>query len=243
VSAPLVRRSPVHSAHVVALADLTARMRRITVRAETMAGIATRPAQDVEVFLQTAEGRRVKRRYTIRHARTDSGQLDLDVLVHGHGPGSTWAETVRVGDALEFQGPRGKLELTAAAWHLLIGDESALPAISAVCEALPADEPAIAVIEVGGKPDELPFPDAVDVHWVHRGSVPAGTADLLSTAVDGLLLPDGDGHGYLMGETRAMVTLRGVLEARGLEHDAIFVKGYWNQGRPDRIAGRSPGAS
>jgi NADPH-dependent ferric siderophore reductase len=148
-----------------------------------------------------------------------------------------------VGDAVEFQGPRGKLELSAAAWHLLVGDESALPAITAVCEALPLDEPAIAVIEVAGQPDELPLPAAVDLHWVHRGSAHAGSAELLSTAVARLALPDSDGHGYLMGETRAMVTLRGVLEARGLDHDAIFVKGYWNQGRPDRIAGRSPGAA
>jgi NADPH-dependent ferric siderophore reductase len=43
-----------------------------------------------------------------------------------------------------------------------------------------------------------------------------------------------------MGETRAMVALRPVLAARGIAHDATFVKGYWNLGRPDRIAGRSP---
>jgi NADPH-dependent ferric siderophore reductase len=49
-------------------------------------------------------------------------------------------------------------------------------------------------------------------------------------------------HGYLMGETRAMVALRAVLEDRGIAHDAIFVKGYWNVGRPDRLAGRAPSA-
>ena len=51
---------------------------------------------------------------------------------------------------------------------------------------------------------------------------------------------DGPGHGYLLGETRSMVALRALLEARGLAHEAIFVKGYWNIGRPDRIAGRRP---
>jgi NADPH-dependent ferric siderophore reductase len=47
-------------------------------------------------------------------------------------------------------------------------------------------------------------------------------------------------HAYLMGESRAMVTLRGVVEGLGVAHDAIFVKGYWNLGRPDRLAGRAP---
>ena len=55
-------------------------------------------------------------------------------------------------------------------------------------------------------------------------------------------LPTGAGHGYLMGETRAMVALRNVLEQRGFAHEDIFVKGYWNLGRPDRLAGRSPDA-
>jgi len=36
------------------------------------------------------------------------------------------------------------------------------------------------------------------------------------------------------------VALRALVEQRGLAHDAIFVKGYWNLGRPDRIAGRTP---
>lgn len=240
MTAQLVRRSPVHSAQIVSVAQLTPRMRRITVRAETMIGVSVRPAQDVEVFLRGEDGRRVKRRYTIRHADPNTGALDLDVLVHGHGPGSTWAAGAQVGDAVEFQGPRGKLELTASPWHLLVGDESALPAIAAICEALPGDEKAIAVIEVGDASDEQPFGDDVELHWVHRDSHAAGSPDLLVAAVHPLVLPPGHGHGYLMGETRAMVALRSVLESRGIEHDSIFVKGYWNIGRPDRIAGRSP---
>jgi NADPH-dependent ferric siderophore reductase len=230
-----------HAARVEAVAELTPRMRRVTVRAESMIGVPVRPAQDVELFLREQGGRRVKRRYTIRNARPSEGELDLDVLVHGHGPGSAWAAAVEPGDAVEFQGPRGKLELTSAPWHLLVGDESAIPAIASVGEALPPTERAIAVIEVGDASDELPMPEPVETHWVLRGTASAGTSDLLAAAVGGLDLPTGTGHGYLMGETRAMVILRSVLEARGLAHDAIFVKGYWNIGRPDRIAGRSPG--
>jgi len=233
-----IRRSPIHHGLVIAAGDLTPRMRRVTVRSEAMLGVALRPAQDVELHLVDGAGRRVKRRYTIRAARPETGELDLDVLLHGDWPGSQWGRTAAPGDPVSFQGPRGKLELRPAAWHLLVGDESALPAIAAICDALPAGEPAVAVLEVQDAADELPV--AADTRWVHRGAAAPGTPDQLLPVVESLTLPDGSGHGYLLGETRSMVALRALLEARGLAHEAIFVKGYWNIGRPDRIAGRRP---
>jgi NADPH-dependent ferric siderophore reductase len=224
---------------VVAAEQLTPRMRRVTVKADSMRDVDVRPAQDVELLLREQSGRRVKRRYTIRHARPGDGELDLDVLLHGDGPGARWGAAARPGDDVEFQGPRGKLELRPASWHLLVGDESALPAIAGICEALNGREPAVAVIEVSDESDQLPV--ACDVRWVHRASEPPGGAALLGRALDGLTAPAG-AHAYLMGETRAMVALRSVVEARGVAHDAIFVKGYWNLGRPDRLAGRAPSA-
>ena len=234
-----IRRSPVHTGRVLDARSLTPRMRRVTVQADAMVGVELRPAQDVELHLSDQSGRRVKRRYTIRAARPDTGELDLDVLLHGDWPGSAWGATARPGDPVSFQGPRGKLVLTRADWHLLVGDESALPAIAAICAALPPDERAIAVIEVQDAGDELPI-ERAQVQWVHRGAAPPGTPDHLVPAVEALPWPSGTGHGYLLGETRSMVALRAVLEARGLPHEAIFVKGYWNIGRPDRVVGRTP---
>jgi NADPH-dependent ferric siderophore reductase len=202
-----------------------------------MRGVPIRPAQDVELLLREESGRRVKRRYTIRYARPDVGELDLDVLLHGTGPGAHWGTTAAPGDEVEFQGPRGKLELRAAPDHLLVGDESALPAIAAICEALPSHERARAVIEVQDAADELPVRG--ETTWVHRAGARPGDAELLSAALDQLDIP-AHAHAYLMGETRAMVALRALLESRGVAHDAIFVKGYWNLGRPDRLAGRAP---
>ncbi len=239
MTAPLVRRSPAHRGRVVATAQLTPRMRRVTIAANAMVDATFRPAQDVELLLREESGRRVKRRYTIRHARAAAGELDLDVLLHGAGPGAAWGRAARPGDEVDFQGPRGKLELRPAPWHLLCGDESALPAIAAICEALPGDEPATAVIEVRDADDELPVA-AADVRWVHRGDAPPGRPEPLAAALREVVLPDASGRGYLMGETRATVALRAVLEDRGVAHESIFVKGYWNLGRPDRLAGRAP---
>lgn len=238
VTSPIVRRSPVHGGTVVANEALTARMRRVTVRADALRGLTVRPAQDLELHLREDSGRRVKRRYTIRHSRPDEGEVDLDVLLHGDGAGSSWGEHASAGDELQFQGPRGKLELRHAGYHVLCGDESALPAIAAIAEALPEDETAIAVIEVHDAADELPVPG--DVRWVHRGEHPAGTPDLLLPEAAKIDVPHGWAQYYLLGETRSMVALRALFEGRGALHDTIFVKGYWNIGRPDRIKGTTP---
>lgn len=240
MSAPIVRRSPVHRATVVATADVTPRMRRVTVRSDALRDVALRPAQDVELHLREDSGRRVKRRYTIAHARPDAGELDLDLLLHGDGPGARWGARAVPGDEVDFQGPRGKLELRPAAWHLLAGDESALPAIAAIVRALPAGETAHTFVEVTDAADEPAELHTLPLSWLHRGDAAPGTAEVLGPALSAFALPPGSGRAYLMGETRAMVALRAVLEDRGVPHDSIFVKGYWNLGRPDRLANHPP---
>jgi NADPH-dependent ferric siderophore reductase len=227
-------RTPTHDVTVAAVAELTPRMRRITLRGDSLTDLLVRPAQDVELLLSEPTGRRVKRRYTISASRPDAGELDLDVLLHGHGPGSSWASAAEVGHPARFLGPRGNLELRPAAWHLFVGDESALPAFASFLAALPASEPGIAVIEVGDASDELPLPRA-DVHWVHRAGAPAGEPTLLAAALTGLSVPSGPGRAYLLGESRAVVALRPIVTALGLPGDQVFVKGYWNLGRTGRV--------
>lgn len=220
----VIRRTPQHAATVIDVRELTPRMRRLTLHVPTLD--EPRPAQDVELALLDDSGRKVKRRYTIRHHRGAAHEIDLDALLHGHGPGARWAATARPGDRIDLFGPRGKLELTDAAWHLLVGDESALPAIAALAEAV--DAPAYALVEVAGPADELPIPDAT-VSWLHRGETPPGTAGLLGAAIDGFTPPNGQGQGYLLGESRAVVALRERMQPLVA---SLYVKGYWNVARP-----------
>jgi NADPH-dependent ferric siderophore reductase len=233
MSAPVIRRTPLHSATVTAVRDLTPRMRRVTLHSPTL--VVPRPAQDVELVLAEDTGRKVKRRYTIRHFRPDTSEFDVDALQHGHGgPGSAWAATTAPGDPVDFFGPRGRLELRAADWHLFVGDESALPAFAALIEALPGEQAAIALIEVADPSDEVALTRAageLSVRWLHRGGSAPGTADLLARAMDELRPPPGAGHAYLLGESRAMVQLRPHLEPHGIGTDRTFLKGYWNVGR------------
>lgn len=234
MTATVIRRTPLHHAIVTATQQLTPRMRRITLRVPTLQ--PPRPAQDVELVLLDATRRRVKRRYTIRRHRGDVGEIDIDALLHGQGPGALWAAEAQAGDQIDFFGPRGRLEVRAVDWHLFIGDESALPAFAALAEAVDASGgAAYALIEVGDASDELPV--RADVRWLHRGSaVAAGTPDLLRKAIDGFSNPGGTGQAYLLAESRVVATLRPRLWARGLANEQIYVKGYWNLGR---VGGRA----
>ncbi len=226
-------RTPAHAVTVTAAVSLTPRMRRITLAGPSLVGVTTTPAQDVELILTDAGGRRVKRRYTIRRARPDVGEFDVDALLHDHGPGGRWATTVERGDAVEFLGPRGKLELRASDWNLFIADEAGLPAIAALIEASSA--PSVAIVEVGDATDEIDVA-ATSTTWLHRGDDPPGSPDLIDRALAGLVTPPGAGQAYLLGESRVVVALRAPVEALGISPDRQFVKGYWNTGRGGRPA-------
>ena len=147
-----------HAAFVRARLALTSRTLRLTLAGQSLVGLRSLPAQDVEVLLTDGSLPPLKRRYTIRNARPASGEIDLDVVIHElGGPGSLWAEGAEVGSTIEFIGPCGKLELRPADWHLFVGDESSLPAIAALCEALPRHEARTAVAQVASDADRMPI--------------------------------------------------------------------------------------
>jgi NADPH-dependent ferric siderophore reductase len=208
-------------------------MRRITVTGDALANFAPLPGQDVVVHVSDGHGGGVSRRYTIRNLDTATRQLDLDVVMHGHGPGATWAASVATGDAVEVFGPRGKVLLAQARWQLFVGDESAIPAIAEMIRVLPAGTTVVAAIEVTDVDDEQPIIAAgpVDVRWLHRLETPAGESELLDRAVAAIEIPDVERHAYLFGESRTVRRLRDDLGARGLHPHEISAKGYWNLGR------------
>lgn len=186
------------------------------------------------------------RTYTVRKVDAERREISIDFVVHGdHGVAGPWAASAKPGQTLHLMGPGGAYAPDPAAdWHLFAGDESALPAISAALEALPADAVGRAFIEVSGVDDELELtaPDGVSVYWVHRG----GRADLvgedragdhapLVEAVKTALWLPGQAQVFIHGEAQAVMhNLRSyVRKERGVEAKWASISGYWRRGRTE----------
>ncbi|MEU0670008.1 siderophore-interacting protein [Streptomyces lavendulocolor] len=176
------------------------------------------------------------RTYTVRAWDAAQRELTVDFVVHGdEGLAGPWAARARVGDTVRFLGPGGGYAPDpAAAWHLLVGDESALPAIAASLERLPEDAVGHALIEVESPDDEqkVAVPPGVEVRWLHRGGHPVGEA--LLAAVEGLDFPPGDVHAFVHGEAGFVKDLRRHLRLeRQVPRERLSISGYWRLGKTD----------
>ncbi|MFI0797095.1 siderophore-interacting protein [Micromonospora rubida] len=176
------------------------------------------------------------RAYTLRAWDPLAGELTIDIVHHGEvGVAGPWAARLRPGDPVMFVGPGGAYAPSPEAdWHLLVGDESALPAIAAALERLPVDAPAKVFVEVADAADEqpLPSPGAVELTWLHRGDRPVGEA--LVTAVTALDFPLGDVHAFVHGEATFVRELRRLLRVeRAVPRERLSISGYWRRGMDD----------
>lgn len=181
----------------------------------------------------------VSRTYTIRSFDQAAGELAIDFVYHGEeGLAGPWAANAKPGDLLAFNGPGGAYTPNPAAdWHLLIGDESALPAIGGALERIPFGVPVKVVVEVSGPADEqkLSTPGEAEFVWLHRGDAAPGTTDLLIDHVRAMDFPEGKVHAFVHGEGQAvMKQLRPHLfKERELPRDQVSISGYWRQGRTE----------
>lgn len=168
------------------------------------------------------------RTYTVRRFDAAAGELDVDFVLHeGHGPAAAWARDARPGNWVGVSEPGGRYEPAPDAdFHLVVGDESALPAVATVLDALPAGVPALAFLEVADSAEEQPLPGAARVCWVHRGPRPAG--EPLVEAVSAAAFPAGRGQAWLAGEAAAVKHLRThLLGERALDRRLVYATAYW----------------
>ncbi|HWA62696.1 MAG TPA: siderophore-interacting protein [Caulobacteraceae bacterium] len=222
---------------VVDAFDVTPRMRRVRLVGDDMDAFAWRPGQDLKLLIPQSGAEPARRHYTIRGWDAAEQRLEIDVVLHGDGPGARWGRTARLGDEIEAQGPRGRTVLNMAAdWHLFVGDETALPAIMAMAEALPAGASATAVIEVQDRGErQTPLTRArLDIEWFHRGGPPAARSPQLVERMALYRLKPGLGQAYVIGETAMVRAVRQGLIARGQPRERICAEGYW---RPGRVGG------
>ena len=177
----------------------------------------------------------VLRTYTIRWLDAEAQELAIDFVVHGdEGVAGPWAARAEPGDLLHLRGPSGAYTPDPTAdWHLFVGDEAGLPAISAALEALPAGAQAVAFVEVGGVADEIAIATIgeLEMHWLHRGDAPAGTTTLLDDAVRAWDWRAGRAQAFIHGESALLKSVRPyVLNDRGVARADASVSAYWRRG-------------
>jgi NADPH-dependent ferric siderophore reductase len=186
----------------------------------------------------------VTRTYTVRDWDAAAGELTIDFVHHGdEGLAGRWAAAVRPGDRIQLMGPGGAYTPSPDAdWHLLVGDDAALPAIAAALGRMPAGVPARVFVEVPAVADEQPLTvgPEVELVWVHREDRAPGTA--LLAAVLATELPEGTVHAFVHGEAGFVRELRRHLRAdRSLTPELTSISGYWRQGRTeDRWQAETP---
>lgn len=196
------------------------------------------PFRDEDVRDLPREQRPFPRRMTVRAWDGARRELTIDVAVHGEvGYAGRWALHAEPGDLLQLRGPAGDYTPPAEAdSYLFVGDDSALPAIAACAEVVPAGRPVVVVLEVDDAADEIPLssPGALEVRWVHRAGREDELDHLLADAV--AALPRAAGvlsafvHGEA-GETRAV--RRVLLGEHRVDPERLSCSPYWRRGHDD----------
>jgi NADPH-dependent ferric siderophore reductase len=259
--------APQHGGHrtlrVLRTQRITPKMARVTLGGEELAGFPGEgPDQRIKLFFPLpgqrrpamprvssggpvwppGEPRPVIRTYTVRRYDAVAGELDVDFVLHdGHGPAADWAAAAEPGDFVGVSEPGGRYrpDPTALA-HLIVGDESALPAIATVLEALAAPPPRGAApgapievyLEVADPGEEQPLPagPGTGLHWLHRADRRPGQP--LVEAVTAARAPHGPDparcQAWLSAEAGAVRAIRAhLLDERGLSRRMVYATGYW----------------
>ncbi|MEE1741808.1 siderophore-interacting protein [Streptomyces sp. BE147] len=185
-----------------------------------------------EAYLAIPEDERPwMRGFTVRSYDRARNAMAVDFVLHGDdGPAARWGSAARPGDVLGMVGPSAAYArpLPASDWLLLAGDETALPAMATLLEALPDGTRALAYVEVADAAEEQDLAPAAgsEVRWVHRDR-----GGSLLRAVRAARLPgDGAGAAWLAGEAGAVRELRRhLVEERQLPKEAVEFSGYWRR--------------
>jgi NADPH-dependent ferric siderophore reductase len=202
----------------------------VTFTGEALADFVSLSFDDhVKLFFEDGDGdgggTPARRDYTPRRFNREARELVVEFALHGEGAASSWARQAEAGQRMQIGGPRGSMIIPAqAAWHLLVGDATALPAISRRLEELPAGS-RVFVLALADDADRRPFAGAAaaEVHWFDR---PAA----LLAALERLALPPGHGFAWGGGEASVMAQVRKLLADKGVPRQATRVSAYWKEG-------------
>jgi NADPH-dependent ferric siderophore reductase len=192
--------------------------------------VSASPDDHIKLFFPSG-----MRDFTPRRVDTERGHLAIDFALHEAGPATQWAASARLGDTLEIGGPRGSTVVPDDFdWYLLVGDETALPAIGRRVEELRAGVP-VATFVVAGKGEAQSFETEArwTPHWIerHPGS---DDAALLEAALATFEPPPGDGFVWIAAEGSVARAVRAyMIDQRGHPREWCKAAGYWKRGEAD----------
>lgn len=219
---------------VAAVHRLSPAMLRLVLTGPALEGFASMSPDDhIKVFVPDGTGGTAMRDYTPRRYDAAAGALWLDFALHEAGPATLWALSVKPGDAAEIGGPRGSQVITGPIRHwVLIGDETALPAIGRRIEELPAGTPVTSLVAVPSAKDRQSF-DAAASHraiWAYRDD-PTDPVPLLARLAE-IEMPPGT-FIWIAAEAGVARTLRDHFLDRGHPKAWMKAAGYWVAGVAD----------
>ncbi|MDN0197001.1 siderophore-interacting protein [Streptomyces sp. S.PNR 29] len=195
--------------------------------------------------------RAVMRSYTLRALRRDPDEIDIDFALHGvepggatqAGPASRWAARAAAGDRVLLLGPaiadnRAIRFRPPADADLVViwGDETAVPAASAIVESLPAGTRARVWLEVphAGDIQDLTTEADAEITWLVRdgGEQSAEGSPMALGALRGAQLPPAERpYVWIAGESGCVKALRRhFVGERGIDRRRVTFVGYWRQG-------------
>lgn len=226
------------SVTVARIDQLTPRMVRVTFTSNELADFNS-PAHDdhIKVFFTAHGEQRNMRDFTPRAFDSAAGTLVVDFALHDHGPSMQWLSSVQVGQTIEIGGPRGSTVVPDDFdWYLLVGDETALPAIGRRVEELRAGVAVTTVITIANAAEKQAWrtPAAWKPIWILRDEIATDDMSALRASLAGHTMPPGDGMVWIGAETsvaRALYTQM----ANERQHPKAWIKaaGYWTRGESD----------
>ncbi|WP_144759031.1 siderophore-interacting protein [Curtobacterium sp. 9128] len=203
--------------------------------------LGLQPPYDLEALRETLPkaDRPSRRTYTVRAVDTAARTIAIDFVVHGdEGLAGPWAAAAAPGDLLALSGPGGGYtpSTDTAVTHVLLGDDSALPAIASALAAMSTDATGVALVEVAGPADEqdLPHPAGVALRWLHRDATGAEPGTLLLEETRRLPRASRPVQVFAHGERTAVKAIRRLLQDEWeLDKADMSLSAYWALGRAE----------
>lgn len=222
---------------VAAIERITPGMLRLQLSGDDLADfVSLAPDDHIKIFVPGAGEEMERRDYTPRRYDTDARTLLIDFAIHEAGPVTKWALDARIGDRLEIGGPRGSAVVSGDIENwLLIGDETALPAIGRRVEEAAANTRITAIVAVAdaGEHQILQTSAQLDIRWAHRPLSEATDPAALMEILRSVDLQAGT-FVWIAAEASVTRALRSYLvEERGYPLSWIKASGYWVKGKAD----------